>query len=246
MKYSTIGLCIIIFVFASFAGMCRAANPQVTLHVTGGVTGDIVLVLYSGDAPVTVENFITYVQSGHFDGLIFHRVIENFMIQTGGFDTELVQKPTEDPIINESSNGLTNLRGTIAMARTSNPDSATSQFFVNLVDNTNLDRTLLYDENGTAYYRVGYCVFGQVVAGMNIVDLIAAVETEDGIVAGGITFNDVPVTDIIIQTAEITLNGPVCSEKLSGDIDSDCDVDIADFAILAQNWLACNSITGCN
>ena len=235
----------LIIVLTALTSIAIAANPQVTLHITGGVTGDIVLELYADQAPITVANFITYVQDNHFDGIIFHRVIENFMIQAGTFTPDFIEKPTSDPIANESANMLSNLRGTIAMARSSHPDSASSGFFINHVDNPNLDRALVYDGNNAAYERIGYCVFGEVVAGMDIVDLIAAVETQDGVVVGGQTFNNVPNQDVIIQSAQITLDAPVCSEKLDGDIDQDCNIDLADFAILSQNWLECNSITSC-
>lgn len=130
--------------------------------------GPIVLELDRVKAPITVANFLAYVDKGFYDDTVFHRVIPTFMIQGGGFDTEKVQKKTDAPIRNESGNGLSNLRGTIAMARTSAPDSATSQFFINVVDNPNLD-----GQPG----RPGYAVFGKVVAGMKAVDAIRAAQT---------------------------------------------------------------------
>ena len=139
-------------------------------------------------------------------------------------------------IINESLNGLSNLRGTIAMARTPSPHSATSEFFINHQDNLFLDYGAIAYAGDVAYFKVGYCVFGSVISGMNVVDSIAALETT---VEGGMT--DVPVNDVMIQNA--TVNSPVCIEKLDGDIDGDCDVDLADLVRLAGNWLECNSIT---
>jgi len=244
----------VILVCAFLAGPAVAANPHVTLHITGAVTGDIVLELYPDDAPVTVENFITYVQAGFYDGLIFHRVIPGFMVQAGGFDVNFTAPETNPPIINECHNGLSNLPGTIAMARTADPHSATSQFFINHGNNTadadpdlpetNLDQQLVYDYYNTAYYRIGYAVFGKVISGMDTVIAIAATPTENGVeVPDYGTFDDVPVNDIIIESAVLTT--PACFEKLDGDIDGDCDVDIADFAKLAANWLGCSSINGC-
>jgi cyclophilin family peptidyl-prolyl cis-trans isomerase len=228
----------VILVCAFLAGSASAANPQVTLHVTGGVTGDIVLELYPDDAPVTVENFINYVQTGFYDGLIFHRVIKGFMVQGGGFNTDVNLVPAGPEIINESSNRLPNLRGTLSMARISYADSASSQFFINLKDNTHLNYgTLTRDHYNfdSIIALVGYCVFAEVVSGMDVVDAIALVDV----------VNAVPVNNVKIESAEITLNVPVCVIKLPGDIDGDCDVDLADFAKLAENWLACNAINGC-
>jgi len=134
--------------------------------------GTITLELYPEKAPVTVSNFLAYVDSGFYDGTIFHRVIRDFMIQGGGFDEELNRKPTEAPIKNEAANGLRNERGTIAMARTQIPDSATSQFFINTSDNPALDY-----RNDTPQ-GIGYCVFGRVVEGESVVDAIQSVRTE--------------------------------------------------------------------
>ena len=133
--------------------------------------GTIVLELDDEKAPETVRNFVEYVQTGHYDGTIFHRVIDGFMIQGGGFTKDMNQKATKAPIRNEASNGLRNKRGTIAMARTMVVDSATSQFFINLVDNDFLDFTLPTPQG------YGYAVFGRVADGMNVVDAIAKVKT---------------------------------------------------------------------
>ena len=132
--------------------------------------GDIVVELDRAKAPKTVDNFLAYVKSGHYNGTIFHRVIDNFMIQGGGMNAKMAEKPTRPPIPLEAGNGLLNLRGTIAMARTSIPDSATSQFFINVVDNAFLDAANARDGRG-------YAVFGHVVEGMEVVDQIKSVPT---------------------------------------------------------------------
>lgn len=141
-----------------------AKNPKVKIKTS---MGDIVVELNSEKAPITVENFLSYVKKKHYDGTVFHRVMDGFMIQGGGFDEKLVEKATGKGIKNEGQNGLKNDRGTIAMARTANPDSATAQFFINVVDNPMLN----YPSNG------GYAVFGKVVEGMDVVDKIKAVQT---------------------------------------------------------------------
>lgn len=152
--------------------------------------GNIVIELNAEKAPETVKNFLSYVNDGFFDGTIFHRVIPNFMIQGGGFTQDMVQKPTEDPIKNEADNGLANDRGTIAMARTNDPHSATAQFFINHKDNAFLNHTA---PTGAGW---GYCVFGKVTDGMDTVDAIAAVSTGN---AGG--HADVPVETVTINKA---------------------------------------------
>jgi cyclophilin family peptidyl-prolyl cis-trans isomerase len=211
-------------------------HPQVRLNVTGGVTGSITIELYTDKAPITCANFAKYVQSGFYNNLIFHRVIKNFMIQSGAYDQSLVyHSPTYGPIINESSNRLSNVRGTIAMARTYQADSASSQFFINDVNNTFLDYGTLNQYDGSA--QIGYCVFGQVVAGMNIVDSISNVATST---QGGMS--DVPVTAIKISSAAIIVTGPACETKLAGDIDGDCKVSFKDLALLTGNWAQCNSL----
>ena len=152
--------------------------------------GDIVIELNEQDAPVTVKNFIEYVEQGHFNGTIFHRVIPNFMIQGGGFTADMERKETRDPIVNEASNGLGNDRGTIAMARTNDPDSATCQFFINHRNN----RSLNYIKN----VNPGYTVFGKTIEGMDVVDAIAKVKTTTRM-----GMNDVPVEPVIIISAKV-------------------------------------------
>ena len=150
--------------------------------------GDITLAIDATNTPITGENFKQYVDTGFYDGLIFHRVIHQFMVQGGGFTPDLVKKETLDPIENEASVGISNLRGTIAMARTSAPNSATSQFFINSVDNEFLDKANASD-------GIGYAVFGQVIDGIEIIDQIDIVDTN----------NDIPVEDIVINSiAEMT------------------------------------------
>lgn len=157
-------------------------NPRVVIKTS---EGDITLRLFADKAPVTVENFLDYVDAGFYEGTIFHRVIPDFMIQGGGLTADLVTKPTADPIVNESKNRLHNTRGTIAMARTGDPDSATSQFFINQRNNLRLD---------WAPGRPGYTVFGEVILGMDVVDFIATAPTRE---AGGMA--DVPQEPIVIQ-----------------------------------------------
>jgi cyclophilin family peptidyl-prolyl cis-trans isomerase len=149
--------------------------------------GDILIELHANEAPVTVENFLAYVDAGHFDGTIFHRVIPGFMVQGGGFEANMNQKATRDPIKNEADNGLKNKRGTLSMARTSDVNSATSQFFINLTDNVFLD-------HGSRDF--GYAVFASVVDGMDVVDAIAGVATGNH---GG--HSDVPVEPVRIEKA---------------------------------------------
>ncbi len=153
--------------------------------------GDIVIELDHEKAPKTCENFEQYVRDGHFDGTIFHRVISNFMIQGGGFTTDMVQKATREPIENEANNGLSNVTGSIAMARTMAPHSATAQFFINVKDNGFLDHP---GQDGW-----GYCVFGKVTSGMDVVDKIKGVETTNR--AG---HSDVPVDPVVIEKAELS------------------------------------------
>jgi len=159
-----------------------AANPKVLLKTT---MGDITLEFYPAKAPITVKNILGYVEAKFYDGLIFHRVIPGFMIQCGGLNAEMSAKQGNPPIKNESGNGLKNARGSVAMARTNDLDSATSQFFINLVDNFGLD-------------EMKYCVFGKVVAGMDVVDKIATVKT--GSKRG---HGDVPLEPITIVSATV-------------------------------------------
>ena len=152
--------------------------------------GQITLELDADKAPKTVENFLNYVNSGHYDGTIFHRVIDGFMIQGGGFSPDMRQKSTEDPVENEANNGLTNDRYTIAMARTSDPHSASAQFFINVSDNDFL--------NYPGSDGWGYCVFGKVTSGTEVVDKIGKVDT-----GRRSMFSDVPTEDVIIEKAEV-------------------------------------------
>lgn len=154
--------------------------------------GDISIELDSEKAPKTAANFENYVKSGFYNGVIFHRVISNFMVQGGGFEPGMTQKTTESPIENEADNGLSNDRGTVAMARTMDPHSASAQFFINLKDNHFLNHSAKTTEGW------GYAVFGKVVAGMDVVDKIKDVATTSR--AG---HQDVPVDDVIIESAEI-------------------------------------------
>ncbi|MCE8024627.1 MULTISPECIES: peptidylprolyl isomerase [Halomonadaceae] len=154
--------------------------------------GDIAITLNHEQAPKTAANFEQYVRDGHYDGTLFHRVIPGFMIQGGGFDQDFNQKPTRDPIENEADNGLKNLTGTLAMARTQDPHSATAQFFINVADNDFLNHS------GKSLQGWGYCVFGEVVDGMDVVERITAVNTtRRGMHA------DVPAEDVTIERAYV-------------------------------------------
>lgn len=165
-------------------------HPRVLMETS---LGNIVLELDRAKAPQSVDNFIKYVQDGFYDGTVFHRVINNFMIQGGGFTTDYAQKPTNNPVQNEAKNGLKNDRGTIAMARTSAPHSATAQFFINVVNNDGL--------NYPSPDGWGYAVFGKVVEGMDVVDKIRAVPTG----SGGPFRSDAPKTQVVIK--KVTLVG---------------------------------------
>jgi peptidyl-prolyl cis-trans isomerase B (cyclophilin B) len=162
---------------------------MIKLHTNYGV---ITLNLFADKAPVTVENFISYVKEGFLDGTIFHRVIDGFMIQGGGFTRDMDQKETKAPIKNEANNKVPNKKGTIAMARTNDPHSATCQFFINIADNSFLNHTA---ESSQGW---GYCVFGEVTEGMDVVDKIRQVKT--GRFAG---HSDVPVEPVVIEKAEL-------------------------------------------
>ncbi|WP_294482472.1 peptidylprolyl isomerase [uncultured Victivallis sp.] len=153
--------------------------------------GDIKIKLFEEEAPITTKNFLDYIDSGFYKGTIFHRVIPGFMVQGGGFSTDFVQKPTNDPITNEADNQLSNRRGTIAMARTNVVDSATSQFFINLVDNDFLDF------KAPTPQHFGYCVFGEVVEGMDVVDAIAAVPTGSRGMHRDVPTENVVILDVI-------------------------------------------------
>lgn len=176
-----------------FAATCASAadvaakNPVVLMETS---LGNIQIELFHKEAPLSVKNFLDYTNSGFYNGTIFHRVINGFMIQGGGFTPDMTQKKTNAPIKNEAANGLKNDRGTIAMARTSDPNSATAQFFINVVNNPNLNRP---NPDGN-----GYAVFGKVVEGMDVVDKIKAVKT--GMYRG---FRDVPETQVLIKSVKI-------------------------------------------
>jgi peptidyl-prolyl cis-trans isomerase B (cyclophilin B) len=177
---------ILIFSASPVLAQQDGGNPQVTIQTNHG---NIRLELYPREAPISVENFLQYARDGFYDGTIFHRVISHFMIQGGGMTPDMQRKPTREPIINEADNGLKNLRGTIAMARTNDVNSATAQFFINVEVNGSLDHTST--ENSRTW---GYAVFGQVVDGMDVVDDVRFVETNP---------NDVPLEPVIIKAVEI-------------------------------------------
>ena len=187
-RFSRRGALVLAAAFAFAAGAhAQSATPRVKLATSAG---DIVVELDEAKAPKTVENFLQYVKDKHYDGTVFHRVIDGFMIQGGGFTPELQQKPTRAPIPLEASNGLKNDKYTIAMARTPNPNSATSQFFINVKDNTML--------NAPSPDGYGYTVFGKVVSGTEVVDKIRAVRTGN---KGGM--QDVPLESVTIQSATV-------------------------------------------
>ncbi len=166
-----------------------AENPRVLMKTTDG---DITIELFADKSPITVENFLRYADDGHYDGTVFHRVISNFMIQGGGFDTELNEKETRGPIVNESKNKLHNTRGTLAMARTPDPNSATAQFFINQRSNLRLDWSGGKD---------GYTVFGEVIDGMQVVDIISLTDTGSAQAQtprGPAPLENVPVQPIVI------------------------------------------------
>ena len=181
---------VLIIAGLSLAGLVSAQEKEASMVKLVTSAGTVTLELYPDKAPVTVANFLRYVDDGYYKGTIFHRVIRNFMIQGGGFDEKMAKKTTYAPIRNEAANALKNDRGTIAMARTSVPDSATAQFFINTVDNAPLN---FRDPSDSG---IGYCVFGRVVEGMDIVDAIQSAPT--GVRAG---MRDVPVTDVVIKEA---------------------------------------------
>jgi peptidyl-prolyl cis-trans isomerase A (cyclophilin A) len=174
-----------------------SAEPTAVFVQMTTSQGPFILELDRARAPITVENFLEYVRSGHYDGTVFHRVIESFMIQGGGFDTDKRQKRTGSPIRNEGDNGLSNRRGTIAMARTNDPNSATAQFYINVVDNPALD---------TQPGRPGYAVFGKVVRGMDVVDRIRVVPTGTSMATtpqGNAPMQNWPTETVEIVKAEI-------------------------------------------
>lgn len=164
-------------------------NPAVIMSTS---MGDVRIELFADKAPVTTKNFLEYVNEGFYDGLIFHRVIPGFMVQGGGFDSQLKQKATKSPIKNEASNGVKNRVGSIAMARTSVVDSATAQFFINVKDNGFLDH------RNTSPDGFGYAVFGQVVGGMDVVQKIEQVKT-----GSRGSYQDVPLEPVVIQSVRL-------------------------------------------
>lgn len=168
---------------------CQAEEKKNPVVVMETSMGTIEIELFADKAPITVKNFLAYVDDKFYDGLIFHRVISNFMIQGGGMEPGLKERRTKEPIKNEADNGVSNARGTIAMARTGEPDSATAQFFINVVDNSNLDH------KGADKRRFGYCVFGKVIKGMEVVDKIKEVEVADKDI-----HQNVPVKDVEIKS----------------------------------------------
>ncbi len=199
--WQTLSLAMVLGLAATaFAGAGDAGSfkPRVRFTTNKGV---IVVELEAQKAPKTVENFLRYVHEGFYSGTVFHRVVRGFVVQGGGFTADLEKKPTHGPIPNEASNGLSNLRGTIAMARTMDPNSATAQFYFNLQDNTALD----YQDASAR--GAGYCVFGRVVEGADVVDAIGAVRTHTVTVdvGGGRSarMGDVPVEPVIIEKAEV-------------------------------------------
>jgi cyclophilin family peptidyl-prolyl cis-trans isomerase len=181
LKYLLI-YCAILLAPAALAESGPLPNPQVVIKTS---EGDITVRLFRDKAPLTVDNFLAYVDAGFYNGTVFHRVIPNFMVQGGGFLPDMTEKPTNDPVKNESKNRLHNTRGTLAMARTNDPDSASAQFFINQRNNLQLD----WSPGGE-----GYAVFGEVIIGMKIVDFMATAPT--GKVA---MFSDVPLQPIIIN-----------------------------------------------
>lgn len=178
-------------VFAAWSGTLPAqGNPNAIISTS---MGEFEVELYADKAPLSVENFVNYANSGFYDGTIFHRVIGHFMIQGGGFTPDLQKKATGEPIQNEAANGLQNKRGTLAMARTNDPHSATSQFFINVQDNADLN----YTGEGSSR-EWGYAVFGRVTSGMSVVDSIRFVATETTN-----RYNDVPVEPVVIESVKI-------------------------------------------
>jgi cyclophilin family peptidyl-prolyl cis-trans isomerase len=239
-------------------------NPQVTLRIAGAVNGDIVIELDPNKAPITVANFLSYVRTGFYNGLIFHRVVKDFCIQAGAYDKDVYDAnitgasgffnqqnwdidprfyhTPNAPIKNESYNWLRNTRGTIAMAMTNAPNSGTSQFFINQVDNNFLDYGMYY-----YYYNYianppqpvppssGYCVFGTVVSGLNYVDSIANQEVKIIGPEGVTPFETIPKSAVLIQSAFVSRAG--CSSDLVGDMDGNCVVNLKDFVKMAGSWL---------
>jgi cyclophilin family peptidyl-prolyl cis-trans isomerase len=189
-KTATGAFCVVVAATMLLAGSALAQeNPVVVIETS---MGDITVQLNQKRAPVSVENFLKYVKEGFYDGTIFHRVIPNFMIQGGGFTPDMGKKPTHEPIKNEAQNGLKNRKGTLAMARTPDINSATAQFFINTKDNGFLDN------KGTSAQDFGYAVFGKVIEGMDVVEKIEKVKT--GTKSG---YQDVPMEPVVIKTIRL-------------------------------------------
>jgi cyclophilin family peptidyl-prolyl cis-trans isomerase len=189
-----VGLYFIVLGGVASSGV-RAANPIVIMETS---MGTIKIELFDDKAPITVKNFLSYVEDKHYDGVIFHRVIPDFMIQSGGMEPGLKEKKTKDPIKNEAGNQLPNTRYTIAMARLNDPDTATSQFYINLKHNKSLDRA--NDPKG-----FGYCVFGRVIDGTDVVDKINGVKTGSKRDPQGMVHGDVPVEDVVIKSVRLQM-----------------------------------------
>jgi cyclophilin family peptidyl-prolyl cis-trans isomerase len=188
MLFATLLVMVSIMVTSGFSEKA-SGNPVVVIKTS---VGDITVELFKDKAPKSVENFLAYAESGYYNGTIFHRVIKGFMIQGGGFTPDMTRKPTKPPIQNEANNGLRNTRGTIAMARTSDVNSATSQFFINTVDNTGLNY------KGSTPDAYGYAVFGKVIDGMDVVDKIERTATG----TKG-SYRDVPLQAVLIQSVTL-------------------------------------------
>jgi cyclophilin family peptidyl-prolyl cis-trans isomerase len=184
-KHLALALAGALLATATMKGAPPVKNPTVVMKTS---LGSVTIELYPEKAPETVKNFLQYVNDKFYDGTIFHRVISNFMVQGGGMDAAMNKKPTRAPIKNEASNGLKNTLGTVAMARTSEPNSATAQFFINVKDNGFLDY------RDSSQQGIGYCVFGKVTAGMDVVDKIKAVPTGA---------QDVPKTQVVIESIRV-------------------------------------------
>lgn len=185
----------------AFSAAAEAKNPVVVMETS---MGDVEIELFEDKAPESVKNFLGYVDAKYYDGTIFHRVIDNFMVQGGGFTQQLKKKDTRDPVKNEAHNGLENKRGTVAMARTAVVDSATSQFFVNVVDNDFLNH------RGKSPREYGYAVFGRVIRGMDVIDKIKKVRTG----ACGSQFSkDCPQTPVVIKSLRRKAAGAAAADK---------------------------------
>jgi cyclophilin family peptidyl-prolyl cis-trans isomerase len=191
----TFRLCVLLaFAFTAAAAEPDGGNPVVRFETSQGA---FTVELFTSEAPLSAANFLEYVNSGFYDGTIFHRVVPGFVIQGGGFTADMTEKETRAPVKNEANNGLANVRGTLAMARRQDPDSASSQFFINLADNAFLDH------QAPTMTGWGYAVFGRVIAGMDVIDAIAQSPTG---VAGGMP--DVPVTPVVVESARVTTPAP--------------------------------------